>query len=68
MERYQRSSDANVITEQYMDSILIESRYIGAVKADTTVDFLGETFGQAGKTLRRATAGGIYAVQKRQKR
>ncbi len=44
MERYQRSSDANVITEQYMDSILIESRYIGSVKADTTVDFLGETF------------------------
>ena len=44
MERYQRSSDTNVITEQYMDSILIESRYIGSVKADTTVDFLGEAF------------------------
>ena len=44
MERYQRSSDANVITEQYMDSILIESRYIDSVKADTAVDFLGETF------------------------
>ena len=44
MERYQRSSDANVITEQYMDSILIESRYIDSVKADTAVDFLGQTF------------------------
>ena len=44
MERYQRSSDANVITEQYMDSILIESRYIDSVKADTAVDFVGQTF------------------------
>ncbi|MCR5558237.1 MAG: alpha-hydroxy-acid oxidizing protein [Butyrivibrio sp.] len=44
MDRYQRSSDANVITEKYMDSILIESRYIDSVKADTTLDFLGEKF------------------------
>lgn len=42
MDRYQRISDANVITEKYMDSILIESRYIDSVKADTTIDFLGE--------------------------
>ncbi len=44
MERYKRNSDANVITEKYMDSILIESRYIDSVKADTTIDFLGEKF------------------------
>lgn len=28
MESYKRISDANIITEKYMDSILIESRYI----------------------------------------
>ena len=44
MEKYQRLSDANVITEKFMDSLLIESRYIDSVKADTTVDFLGEKF------------------------
>ncbi len=44
MENYSRLSDANVITQKYMDSILIESRYIGSVKADTQIDFLGDTF------------------------
>ena len=44
MEKYHRLSDANVITEKFMDSLLIESRYIDSVKADTTVDFLGEKF------------------------
>lgn len=41
---YNRISDANVITQQYMDSILIEQKIIDSVVADTTVDFLGETF------------------------
>ncbi len=41
---YNRISDANVITREYMDSILIEERIIGSVVADTAVDFLGETF------------------------
>lgn len=31
-------SDANVITRRYMDSILIESRYIDSVTADLTTD------------------------------
>ena len=44
METYQRISDANVITQKYMDSILIESRYIDSVKADTAIDFLGDRF------------------------
>ena len=41
---YTRSSDANIITEQYMDSILIEERLIDSVVADTTIEFLGEKF------------------------
>ena len=41
---YTRLSDANIITKKYMDSILIEPRYIDSVKADISVDFLGETF------------------------
>ena len=41
---YSRISDANVITQQYMDSILIEQKIIDSVVADTTIDFLGETF------------------------
>ncbi len=44
MENNQRLSDANVITQQYMDSILIESRYIDSVVADTSVEFFGEKF------------------------
>ena len=41
---YLRLSDANIITKKYMDSILIEPRYIDSVKADISFDFLGETF------------------------
>ena len=41
---YIRSSDANIITAEYMDSILIEERLIDSVKADTGTDFLGEKF------------------------
>jgi isopentenyl diphosphate isomerase/L-lactate dehydrogenase-like FMN-dependent dehydrogenase len=41
---YTRLSDANEITERYMDSILIEERFIDSVKADLTTTILGETF------------------------
>ncbi|SCY15153.1 alpha-hydroxy-acid oxidizing protein [Butyrivibrio sp. INlla14] len=41
---YTRLSDANVITQKYMDSLLIEARYIDSVVADTSIDFLGDTF------------------------
>ena len=41
---YTRSSDANIITEQYMDSILIEERLIDSVVADTSIEFLEEKF------------------------
>ena len=41
---YSRLSDANVITEKYMDSLLIEARYIDSVVADTSIDFLGDKF------------------------
>lgn len=41
---YNRISDANIITKEYMDSILIEQRIIGSSVADTTMEFLGETF------------------------
>ncbi|MCR5676043.1 MAG: alpha-hydroxy-acid oxidizing protein [Lachnospiraceae bacterium] len=41
---YTRQSDANVITQRYMDSILFEARYIDSVRAELTTDFLGETF------------------------
>ncbi|MCR5733278.1 MAG: alpha-hydroxy-acid oxidizing protein [Lachnospiraceae bacterium] len=41
---YERLSDANVINEKYMDSILIEQRLIDSVVADTAVSFLGEKF------------------------
>ena len=39
-----RLSDANIITEKYLDSILIEQRLIGSTAADLTTRFLGETF------------------------
>ena len=39
-----RLSDANRITELYMDSILIEERIIDSVTPDLTTTFLGETF------------------------
>ncbi len=41
---YTRISDANVITEKYMDSILIEERLIDSVVADTSISFLGDEF------------------------
>lgn len=41
---YTRLSDANEITERYMDSILIEERLIDSVKADLKTTILGETF------------------------
>ena len=41
---YNRISDANIITQQYMDSILIEEKIIDSVVADTSVEFLGTTF------------------------
>ena len=41
---YTRLSDANEITQRYMDSILIEERLIDSVLADLKTTFLGETF------------------------
>ncbi|MCR4763132.1 MAG: alpha-hydroxy-acid oxidizing protein [Lachnospiraceae bacterium] len=41
---YERITDANVITEKYMDSILLEERLIDSVVADISTDFLGESF------------------------
>jgi isopentenyl diphosphate isomerase/L-lactate dehydrogenase-like FMN-dependent dehydrogenase len=41
---YERISDANIINEKYMDSILFEERLIGSVAADTETEFLGEKF------------------------
>ncbi len=41
---YTRLSDANIITEKYMDNLLIEPRYIDSVVADTSLDFWGEKF------------------------
>lgn len=41
---YNRLSDANEITQRYMDSILIEERIIDSVLADTSIEFLGGKF------------------------
>jgi isopentenyl diphosphate isomerase/L-lactate dehydrogenase-like FMN-dependent dehydrogenase len=41
---YTRLSDANVINEQYMDSILFEERLIGSVAADISTELFGERF------------------------
>ncbi len=41
---YDRISDANVITQQYMDSILIEEKIIDSVVANTEVEVFGEKF------------------------
>lgn len=41
---YTRLSDANEITERYMDSILIEERLIDSVVAETSTTLLGEKF------------------------
>ncbi|MBO4627474.1 MAG: alpha-hydroxy-acid oxidizing protein [Lachnospiraceae bacterium] len=40
----QRVSDANVITAQYMDSLLIEERLIGSKVADLHCEFYGRTY------------------------
>jgi len=39
-----RAGDANQITREYFDSLLIEMRHIDAVVPDTTLDLYGETF------------------------
>ncbi|MCR4866455.1 MAG: alpha-hydroxy-acid oxidizing protein [Lachnospiraceae bacterium] len=39
---YTRLSDANIITKKYMDSILIEPRYIDSKIADISIEFLGQ--------------------------
>lgn len=36
--------DSNQITRDYLDSLLIETRYIGATLPDTTLNLYGETF------------------------
>ena len=41
---YIRLSDANEITERYMDSIMIEERLIDSVLADLKTTILGDTF------------------------
>lgn len=41
---YTRESDANDITARYMDSILIKERLIDSVVAETSIDFLGDSF------------------------
>ncbi|MCR4739601.1 MAG: alpha-hydroxy-acid oxidizing protein [Lachnospiraceae bacterium] len=41
---YTRISDANLITEKYMDSILIEERLIDSVVADIKTSFFGAEF------------------------
>lgn len=41
---YERISDANIINERYMDSILFEERLIDSAAADTETGFLGERF------------------------
>ena len=41
---YTRLSDANEITERYMDSILIEERLVGSKVADLETKILGESF------------------------
>ena len=41
---YSAKGDSMQIARMYMDSLLVESRIIGAVRPDTTFRFLGETF------------------------
>ncbi len=41
---YTRLSDANILTQKYMDSILVEARYIDSVVPDLTTAFFGEKF------------------------
>ena len=44
MEQKFRAGDANYITRQYFDSLLIEMRHIDSVIPDTTLKLYGETF------------------------
>lgn len=44
MEHKPRAGDANHITREYFDSLLIEMRHIDAVIPNTTLDLYGETF------------------------
>ncbi len=41
---YEAKGDSVQIARMYMDSLLVESRIVGAVHPDTTFRFLGETF------------------------
>jgi len=41
---YEAKGDPVRIARMYMDSLLVESRVVGAVRPDTTFRFLGETF------------------------
>ena len=41
---YEAKGDSVQIARMYMDSLLVESRIVGAVKPDTSFRFLGETF------------------------
>ena len=41
---YEAKGDSVQIARMYMDSLLVESRVVGAVRPDTTFRFLGETF------------------------
>ena len=41
---YEAKGDSVQIARMYMDSLLVESRIVGAVYPDTTFRFLGETF------------------------
>ena len=41
---YEAKGDSVRIARKYMDSLLVESRIVGAEKPDTTFRFLGETF------------------------
>ena len=43
MEQY-RAGDSNRITREYLDSLLIELRYIDSVISDTRLELYGETF------------------------
>ncbi|MCR4689952.1 MAG: alpha-hydroxy-acid oxidizing protein [Lachnospiraceae bacterium] len=41
---YTRKTDANEITQEYMDSILVKARYIDSVVADTSVSIFGRKY------------------------
>ena len=41
---YEAKGDSVQIARMYMDSLLVESRVVGAVRPDTSFRFLGETF------------------------